>query len=101
MWHQLCSVNELDDNGPLELVVAGRVVAAFNTEEGIKVVDGMCAHQGGPLAQGHVDKTCITCPWHGWQYDLNNGHNLLTNKKMLEVFPSEIRGDEVWIMMQE
>lgn len=100
-WNRLCLVEELQESGALELVVAGRVLAAFQTEEGVQVVDGMCAHQGGPIAQGHLDKTCITCPWHGWQYDLCDGRNLLTNKKMLDVFPAEIRGEEIWVLMPE
>ncbi|MEZ6078302.1 MAG: Rieske (2Fe-2S) protein [Pirellulaceae bacterium] len=56
-----------------------------------------CAHQGGPIAQGRLDGQCVTCPWHGWQYDITNGKNLLTGKQMLECFEVERRGDAVWV----
>ena len=101
-WHELCSVTEFDgDAQAKELVVEGRVVAVFRTDDGFQAVDGMCAHQGGPIAQGQLDQNCVTCPWHGWQYDITDGRNLLTNKKMLDVFPVETRGQAIWIELPE
>ncbi len=96
-WHQLCKSAELTDHAGHEFVVAGRVVALFRSGDDLYAVDGMCAHQGGPLAQGLLDGKCVTCPWHGWQYDVSDGKNLLTGKKMLEHFPVEVRDDLVWI----
>ena len=45
----------------------------FRQPDRIYVLDGMCAHQGGPLAEGTVEHGCVTCPWHGWQYELSTG----------------------------
>jgi len=33
-----------------------------------------CLHRGGPLAQGILEGTVVTCPWHGSQFDLKDGH---------------------------
>jgi nitrite reductase (NADH) small subunit len=75
------------------------VIAVFKTASGYYAVDGMCAHQGGPLAKGAQDGTCITCPWHGWQYDVTNGKNMLTGRQMLTTYSVEVRGDEVWVAL--
>ncbi len=83
-----------------EIVVEQRVIAVFKTPQGYFAVDGMCAHQGGPIAKGSVDGQCVTCPWHGWQYDISNGHNLLTGKQMLTTYPTEVRGDELWLAVE-
>jgi nitrite reductase (NADH) small subunit len=80
-----------------EMLINGRVIAVFRTSESFFAVDGMCAHQGGPIAQGELDGKCVTCPWHGWQYDLTDGTNLLTRKKMLDCFAVEIREGSVWV----
>ena len=95
--HLLCKLDEIPDCGGREFLVGGRVVAAFRVDGRVLAVDGMCAHQGGPLAQGKLDDKCVTCPWHGWQYDISTGCNLLTNKKMLDTFPTKTLGDEIWI----
>ena len=84
-WFEACQLDELSTRGR-ELLVGGRIIALFFIDQRVLAVDGMCAHQGGPIAAGEVKANCVTCPWHGWQYDLRDGSNLLTGKKMLETF---------------
>ena len=96
-FQKLIELDRLADQQGTEFMVDGRVVAVFRQGQSVYAVDGMCAHQGGPLAQGQLDDKCITCPWHGWQYDVSSGCNSLTGKQLLERFPTEIRGREVWI----
>jgi nitrite reductase (NADH) small subunit len=40
--------------------------------------DRICAPQGGPLAAGQLTGRTLTCPWHGWSYDLESGQQLLS-----------------------
>lgn len=96
-WHRLCDLSDLGAGAGREFVVEGRVVAVFNDGQQLFAVDGMCAHQGGPIAQGSLNGKCVTCPWHGWQYDISDGRNLLTGKHMLDCFPIEIRDEQVWL----
>lgn len=53
--------------------VGGRRIAIFNTGAGFLAVDANCPHEGGPLADGIVSDTCVTCPLHGWRIDLRTG----------------------------
>ncbi len=99
-WKQLCNLQDLNDGAGREFEIEGLVVAVFRNGNEVNAVDGMCAHQGGPLAQGDVDSKCVTCPWHGWQYDITTGVNLLTGKKMIDCFPVEVREQVVWIDAQ-
>lgn len=100
-WHQLCDVTEVPDGTSREFLIAGRVIALFHSQQQWFALDGMCAHQGGPIAQGQLSGKCITCPWHGWQYDVSNGTNLLTGKQMLDSFPVEQRDQQVWVQLSE
>lgn len=95
-WHFACNLSQLENSG-CEVLVDQHVIALFKTELGIFAVDGMCAHQGGPLAKGRVDGTCVTCPWHGWQYNVTNGNNLLSGRKMLTTFETAQRDSEIWV----
>ena len=40
----------------------------------IHAVHAVCAHAGGPLAQGTVVDGCIQCPWHGSRFRMSDGH---------------------------
>lgn len=99
-WHRACSLDELA-SGACEKLVCNRVIAIFKTVDGVYATDGMCAHQGGPLAKGQLSGTCITCPWHGWQYDVTTGNNMLTGKPMLNRYTAVQRGSEIWIEISE
>ena len=96
-WHEAGKVDEWEIGQGRELLISGRVVAIFRTEVQFFAIDGMCAHQGGPIAQGKLEGNCVTCPWHGWQYNIADGVNLLTQKKMLDCFSVELREETVWI----
>lgn len=51
----------------------GKRVAIFRLPDGWAAVAHACPHAGGPLADGIVADTCITCPLHGRRYDLRTG----------------------------
>jgi len=53
--------------------VNGQQVAIFNVDGQFHAIDNVCAHQGGPLAEGELDGCVVTCPWHGWTYDVRTG----------------------------
>lgn len=48
-------------------------VAIFRHNGRLSAVTNLCAHQNGPLGEGRVIDGCITCPWHGYQYRLEDG----------------------------
>ncbi len=97
-WQKICESQVLPEGQSVETVINGNVIAVFRTEGQLYAVDGMCAHQGGPLARGRVANGCVTCPWHGWQYELSNGHNAVTCKPMLRVYQvDEVSG---WILVE-
>ncbi len=73
----------------IEVLVDERVIAVFRHAGFWYAIDGMCSHQGGPLASGQVRDGCVTCPWHGWQYELATGIQLVNRQPLQESY--EIR----------
>ena len=54
--------------------VEGRHVALFRLDDGFHAIDNLCLHHAGPLCEGHIDANDeVTCPWHGWSYDIRTG----------------------------
>lgn len=75
----------------------GPVIALANVEGKFFAVNNVCLHRGGPLGEGELDRVVVTCPWHGWQFDVTNGQ-LLTNAAVaLACYQVEIRGDDVFV----
>lgn len=60
--------------GQGKLVEAGgKKIALFNVDGEFYAIDDTCTHRGGPLSQGSLDGTTVTCPWHGADFDVASG----------------------------
>jgi len=80
-----------------EFQLEGKAVALANVEGKFFAVNNVCLHRGGPLGEGELDRQVVTCPWHGWQFDVTNGQ-LLTNAAVtLTCYPVEVRGDDIFV----
>jgi nitrite reductase (NADH) small subunit len=55
------------------VVVGGRHVALFRLGDAFHALDNMCLHRGGPLCDGPIERGVVTCPWHGWSYEIATG----------------------------
>ena len=53
--------------------VNGKQVALFNVGDKYYAIDDTCTHAGGSLAEGSIDGTEVTCPWHGATFDIASG----------------------------
>lgn len=60
--------------GQSRAVRAGRYdVAIFNVDGEFYALENNCPHQGGPIAEGWLEDNVISCPWHGWCFDVRTG----------------------------
>ena len=76
---------------------AGKVLALFNVGGTFYVLDNTCLHRGGPLGEGELEGTIVTCPWHGWRWDVATGAN--TNNPAVKVacFPVKVDGGSIFV----
>jgi nitrite reductase/ring-hydroxylating ferredoxin subunit len=79
------------------VLVAGRPVALFNVGGTFYATDGVCLHRGGPIGEGLLEGTRVTCPWHGWEYDVRTGQNVGNPAAKLRTFSVTVEGDDVMI----
>ena len=76
---QLIKVAETKDVPPgtaKAVDVEGRAVALFNVDGTYYAIADTCTHRGGPLSEGAVEGTVVTCPWHGATFDVTTGNVL-------------------------
>jgi nitrite reductase/ring-hydroxylating ferredoxin subunit len=51
-------------------VIGRKRVVVVKIDGEVKAFDGMCPHLGGPLERGDLVGSIVTCPLHGWRFDL-------------------------------
>ncbi|MEP7337205.1 MAG: Rieske 2Fe-2S domain-containing protein [Acidobacteriota bacterium] len=69
----VCGVDEIRDNCAKIVTLSGERVAVFKYDGQISALSNVCQHQNGPLGEGRVIDGCVTCPWHGYQYQPDSG----------------------------
>lgn len=77
-WIPIAAAAECPAGTCIERVAGDRIVAVANVDGRLHAIDGLCPHQGGPLGRGALCGTVLTCPWHGWQFDVTTGRHGLS-----------------------
>ena len=72
-------------------------VALFNVDGEFHALDNTCLHHGGPLGEGVCEAATVTCPWHGWQYDIPSGECLSAPGQLVEKYEVRVEGDDIQV----
>ncbi len=94
-WLVLAQTQDCPPGTGLEVVAGGRMIALFNVDGHFFALDGVCPHQGGPLGKGELSGHIVTCPWHGWQFDVRSGENQITPSICQPRIPIHVDGNQV------
>ena len=80
-----------------EVRLEQRTIALANVDGRIYAIDNACLHRAGPLGQGDLVGSVVSCPWHGWQYDVTTDRVTFNPEMKIATFPVELRDGEIWV----
>jgi nitrite reductase (NADH) small subunit len=80
-----------------ELQVQQITIAVANVGGQFHAISNTCLHRGGPLGQGSLQGHVVTCPWHGWSFDVTSGKVNSNQAVGVACYPVELRGDDVYV----
>ncbi len=73
-WIAVGPPSSIPDKGARIIAPRGAErIAVFRDGTQIGALTNLCVHQNGPLGEGRIIDGCVTCPWHGYQYRLEDG----------------------------
>jgi len=73
---RVASTNDIPPGQATMVEVSGKEIAIFNIGGSFHAIDNNCTHVGGPLCEGEIEGTTVTCPWHGAMFDITTGNVL-------------------------
>lgn len=82
------------------IATEGRVLALFHVEGTFHAIENSCPHRGGPLGEGVVEGHLVTCPWHGWEFDVKTGLCPRIPSARVRSIPLEIVDDGVYAVFE-
>jgi nitrite reductase (NADH) small subunit len=109
------TTGELPPGGRKIVDIAGQSIGLFNVHGTFVAALNVCPHELAPVCLGRLggttlpslpgeirwgrDGEILACPWHGWEFDLLTGRALADRQKHLRLFPVEVDGDGVYVVL--
>ncbi|MCB1864471.1 MAG: nitrite reductase small subunit NirD [Chromatiales bacterium] len=95
-WIDICAVEDIPRLGSRVVKSDTLNIALFRTtDDRVFALRDQCPHKGGPLSQGIVHGTTVTCPLHNWKIDLASGEAQGPDEGCTNAFPVQIENGRV------
>lgn len=92
VWHKVCRVDELGDGAVQRFERHGRALFVRRSGADIAVFDSRCPHQATDIPAEALDGILLTCPKHGWTFDLQDGACVARGLRPLRRFEHKMEG---------
>jgi nitrite reductase (NADH) small subunit len=97
-WTDIGALDQIPRRGARVVRTAQGCVAVFRTvDDHAFALDDRCPHRGGPLSQGIVHGTSVTCPLHNWVVSLETGEAQGADEGSARAFPLRVESGRVLI----
>lgn len=95
------TIRELRPGKMRYVEVDGLPIALANVAGTVYAFSDSCRHEGGPLSSGVLIDTTVTCPWHGWTYDVRTGKSIVPPIGLrVPTFPVRIEGETIFLSIE-
>ena len=88
-------VEDVPDGSVRAVRVGEEEIAVAHCAGAFYATQGHCIHLQGPLGEGHLEGCVLTCPWHGWQYDVRTGENEFDRAIQLRTYDIDVSEGEI------
>ena len=88
---------EIPTGGGKVVQAGGKTLAVFNCDGTFYAIENTCKHRGGPLGEGSLSGKSVTCPWHGWAYDVTSGECATDRSIKVQKFDVKVEGEDVLV----
>jgi nitrite reductase/ring-hydroxylating ferredoxin subunit len=97
--HVVAKVEDLPPGSARVVEIGEQEIAVYHCDDGFHATQAHCLHLGGPLARGKLNGCVVTCPWHGWQYDVRTGENEFDRAIVLATYEVVVEDGEVKVVV--
>jgi len=98
---KVSTLSEFQSGATKLLSLAGIGLAVFNIDGRFYAIRNRCPHEGGPVASGPLKGTLITCPRHGWQFDLKTGQSTNRQSFSVKTYPVAVKDGAVYVELAD
>ena len=95
-WIAVGQAEQLPQEGKTCLDAEGKSLILCRVDGELAAVENVCPHAGMPIGDGDLCGAVLTCPYHGYTYNVKNGSNVdWPDDTPLQTFPVRVRDGKV------
>lgn len=99
-WIEVVALNDVPKLGARVVDANEMQIAVFRTsDDQVFAIRNACPHKGGPLSEGIVHGTTVTCPLHNWKINLESGEALAPDVGCTNRFPAKVEDGKVYLSL--
>ena len=99
-WIEIAKLDEIPQLGARIIETGTMNIAVFRTSNNeVFAIKDECPHKQGPLSQGIVHGSSVTCPLHNWKIDLASGKALAPDEGCTHTFETKIEDKTVFLRL--
>lgn len=99
-WRDIGTIDDIPRLGARVVAARGGNIAVFRaSDDAVYAVDDRCPHKNGPLSQGIVHGTAVTCPLHNWTIDLATGEAAEPDRGCVRRIPVRVENTRILLML--
>lgn len=100
-WTEIAKLEDIPRLGARVLKTDTINIALFRTAlDEVFAIRDECPHRGGPLSQGIVHGTSVSCPLHNWKIDLASGQALGPDEGCTNTFATRVENGRVYLALK-
>jgi nitrite reductase/ring-hydroxylating ferredoxin subunit len=98
LYIRVAAVEEiLPGTGKLVMGSFEKPIALFNVDGEFYAINYICPHMGGPLGEGRLRGYVVSCPWHGWTFDVRTGLSDHEGGHSVSAYNVKVEGNDVFV----
>jgi nitrite reductase (NADH) small subunit len=100
-WTEIARLEDIPRLGARVLATDTLNIALFRTaSDEVFAISDACPHRGGPLSQGIVHGTSVTCPLHNWKIDLASGEAMGPDEGCTGTYATRVEDGKVYLALK-
>ena len=94
-FKKVATVQEIAPGSGKVVELDGNSIAIWNLSGNFHAFQNVCPHRGGPVGEGELEGNVITCPWHGWSFDIVSGVSPINPAAKLTRYDVQVDGSDI------
>ncbi len=99
-WTEIGKLEDIPQLGSRTVEAGDKEIAVFRTsDDQVFALRNKCPHKGGPLSEGIVHGTKVTCPLHNWNIDLATGEAVAPDEGCAGHYPAKVEAGKILLQL--